>query len=347
MERCGVLNIASGKKELLNKINEVAGTDLAAVEEMLFDCIASDSQAMQDVIRHVFRRPGKRLRPALVLLTGSLYPSKNENVLKVATAAELIHTASLIHDDIIDSSSWRRNQPSVNASYGNRPAVLAGDYLFARAFEMIALCEHVQLFRSFSRVVSVMCEGEMEQARHLFNLDRTKEEYLHDAYRKTAALMETCCGAGARLSGLDIKAIESLEHYGRNLGMAFQLIDDLLDIAGDSLVMGKPANSDIREGIITLPYIYLMEGCLAEQWIREKIERRDFSAIRMEFFQHDPSKLNDPLKRTLLDAEGYVKQARQNLSQFAVENHQLDGDVLDTLDFLAEYIISSVSTSVR
>ena len=324
----------------------MAGDGLSAVEEMLFDCISSDSQAMQDIIRHVFRRAGKRLRPALVIITGSLYPSKKENVLKVATAVELIHTASLVHDDIIDGASRRRSQPSVNASYGNRSAVLAGDYLFARAFELIALCEHVQLFRSFSRVVSVMCEGEMEQARHLFNLERTKKEYLHDAYRKTAALMETCCGAGARLCGLDARAVECLEHYGKNLGIAFQMIDDLLDISGDPSAMGKPANSDIKEGNMTLPYIYLAESYPAGQWFREIIESKDFSAINAVLLNHY-SGLNGPLKRTLIDAEAHVQKARQSLSELSSKDHCLDMDALDTLDFLAEYILSSAASALN
>lgn len=331
---------------LLDKINAAVGSKLADVEEILLDSVTSDSDMMQEILRHIAKGRGKRLRPALMLLCGSLRPANDENLHKAAVAAELIHTASLVHDDIIDGALWRRNQPSVNAGYGNRPAVLVGDFLFARAFELIALCEHVQLFRSFSRVVSVMCEGEMDQAQHLYNLERSRDDYLQNIYRKTAALMETCCGAGARLSGLEAEAVECLEQYGRNLGMAFQIVDDLLDIAGDPVAIGKPIYNDIKEGIVTLPYIFLMEDYLEKDKLKEMIERKDFSSLTTDYFMKYPVKQNGPLIRTLDEADVYAQQTMQCLYNVSLENGSLEADVLQTLGHLAEYVVSNCRDSL-
>ncbi|GEM_PF-392561 len=347
-ERCGFLKAAARNKLLLGKIHEVVGTELAAVEDLLREVIVSQVPAMQKIIDHLSASQGKRLRPALVLLCGSLSPSEHakKNVLQVAVAAELIHTASLVHDDIIDGALWRRDQPSVHACYGNKAAVLAGDFLFARAFGLLPPGGQAQLFRAFSQVVGIMCEGEMEQAQNVYNLDRSRQEYLQNVYRKTAALLETCCGAGARLSGLEEDAAACLEEYGRSLGMAFQLIDDLLDIVGDPASLGKPVQSDIIEGNITLPYIYLLEDPCQGQRFRDLMAQQDYSFIPMELFGECCGK-NDPLKKTFLAAEEYVKQARHSLVGVWSKSSTVEAHVLHTLDYLADYVLSAAPVSVR
>jgi heptaprenyl diphosphate synthase len=315
------------KDELWFKIQDILGSKLEEIEELLQDYTLSNVVVMQDLMDHIFGSKGKRLRPILLLLSGSFKPVHNKTLVRAAAAVELIHTASLIHDDIIDESRERRGKPSVNALWGNRPAVLAGDFLFARAFELIACCRNYELNKILTRAISTMCEGEIEQTRFAFNLCFSEQQYIQNIYRKTAALMEACCSAGARLAGLEDATVLQLEAFGRNLGLAFQITDDILDIAGEPLVTGKPVGNDLREGIITLPLIYVLEDPVWAPYLREIVEKRDFSPSTMEFLQH-PSCINEPIKRALDKAGLYIRTARECLLDFT---GTVEGEILDSL----------------
>lgn len=275
---------------------------------------------------------GKRLRPILLLLCGSIMKEAGCTTVKAAAAAELIHTASLIHDDIIDEAVRRRGRASLNARWGSSLAVQAGDFLFARAFRLIALCDNSSLNLIFSRAISSMCEGEMEQVDNAFNLHLTERQYMRYIYRKTAVLIEACCGTGARLAGTGESSVEALRLYGLNLGMAFQIKDDVLDIAGEPYLTGKPLVSDLREGVITLPLIYILQD---PQWgpaLRRVVTRRDFSAAGLEFLQQ-LSCADGPLKRALERASFYAQEARECLA--GLERNA----VTETLTELAGYAL--------
>ena len=323
------------EKALWHAIKEVLGLKLQEVEELLQNCTLSDAVVMQDVMDHIFSSKGKRLRPILLLLSGSFKPVDpvhEKNLVTAAAAIELIHMASLIHDDIIDESRERRGKPSVNALWGNRTAVLAGDFLFARAFELLACCGDYELNMIVTRAISTMCEGEIEQTRFAFDLSLNEQQYLQNIYRKTAALMEACCAAGACLGGLEGEAVLQLEAFGRNLGLAFQITDDILDITGEPLITGKPVGNDLREGVITLPLIYLLEDPVYAPFLREIIEKRDFSPLTMEFLRQ-PSCINVPVKRALDKARLYIKTARECLAGFTETR---EGAILESL---AEYVL--------
>ncbi len=294
------------------EIASLLGEELAAVEEYLLDFTVSGAEAMQELIALVLQNRGKRLRPLLVLLSGSFKKAKRQALHRIAAAVELIHTASLLHDDVIDGACERRSKPSLNALYGNFPAVIAGDYFFARAFELVALCGNVQLIRLFSTAIGAMCEAEIEQARNAFNCDAGEREYLRCAYGKTAALLEACCAAGALLSCLEETAVQQLKAYGRNLGFAFQITDDLLDIWGNPACTGKPAGSDLREGTMTLPLIYILQDPVFGERLRELISRRDFSREKLTFML-DPACRSGPLARAQQKAAAFAGEAVRSL----------------------------------
>lgn len=303
---------------------------------MLLKYTSSDVPVMQIIMEHIIRGRGKRLRPVLLLLCGGLKLTGGSSLVRAAAAAELIHTASLVHDDVIDSSTRRRNKPSVNASWGNRSAVLAGDFLFARAFELITLCKNFELNKIFTAAISAMCEGEIEQLRHLFNLELTRQDYLQIIYRKTAVLMEACCGAGARLASLDAGAIRRLTAYGRKLGLAFQIADDILDYAGDPLITGKPAGKDLKEGVITLPLIFALRDDNFKLHLRKVIETGDFSLAGMEFSGR-PLCLEGPLKLAKKEVAFLTREARASLKGFPTSPE------LEILEGLAEYVLFQVA----
>ena len=296
------------EQELQLEIASLLGDDLLAVEEIILHFTLSGVGAMQEMVNPIVQNRGKRLRPLLVLLSGGFKGVDRESLHRTAAAVELIHTASLIHDDVIDGAKERRGKPSLNALYGNCPAVLTGDYFFARAFELVALCQNYQLIQLFSSAIGTMCEGEIEQSRNTFNHALSEEQYLRCAYGKTAVLLEACCAAGALLSRLPGNEVEQLKQYGRKLGLAFQITDDLLDIWGNPICTGKPTGSDLREGTITLPLIYLLADPGWGNRLRDLIRRRDFSEEKLAFMR-DPACRNGPLARAQQKAASFAREA--------------------------------------
>jgi heptaprenyl diphosphate synthase len=303
------------EQELWSRIQETLGPKLLETEELLHDYTLSNVPIMQELLDHITGSRGKRLRPILLLLSAGFRPANDYLLIKAAAAVELIHTASLIHDDIIDESSERRGRVTLNTGWGNSSAVLAGDFFFARAFELLALCGDFELNKLLTRAVSTMCEGEIEQRNCSYNFQLTEEQYLRNIYRKTAALMEACCGSGARLSKLEDGALQQLEAYGRNLGLAFQIIDDVLDITGDPSATGKPLGNDLREGIITLPLIYILQDPQWGTYLKEIIFEGDFSPASLEFFQQ-PACIEGPVAKAVEKAASYAREARECLRDF-------------------------------
>ncbi len=301
-------------ESLQGKIRSLLGESLDRVEEILLDCPTSEKSLMRELADYILTCGGKRMRPVLLLLCGNLGAVVEEYALvRAAAAVELIHTASLIHDDVIDVSPKRRGKLSLNTICGNRSAVLAGDFFFARAFELIACCGDFALNMLFTRAIRAMCEGEIEQARLAFDPFISEGEYLANIYRKTAVLLEACCEAGGRLAGLEESQINNLEAFGRNLGLAFQITDDILDIAGNPVITGKPVGNDIKEGNITLPFIYILKDPHWGACLREIIQKRDFSPASLEFLQ-DPSCSRDPLEKARLKAVHFIEKALEHLS---------------------------------
>lgn len=225
------------------------------LQEVLF-CGYSE---IDDITNYLLENSGKMLRPRMVYLCGSIYSNNEESLRDIAVAVELIHMASLVHDDIIDNSQLRRGKPSLNQRWGNQVSVLTGDYLFAAAFNLINQCNLPAVMENLTNTIKIMCSGEIKQLGMLYNLNLSESEYFDKTYRKTACLFASSCQVGAMLSSAPAKEIQMLEQFGLYLGYAYQIIDDVLDFVSDSSLLGKPVASDLKQGNITLPVILALK----------------------------------------------------------------------------------------
>ena len=242
----------------LSEIYKPIEEDLAGVEDVLSVCLAIEDKLICEVSRYVLSASGKRLRPALVLLSSKIGDKGKENVIYLAAAIELIHTASLIHDDVIDKADLRRKEATVHSKWGNEFSVLFGDYIYSKAFSLLARIEGSEILSALSRATSIMCEGEMIQIAERHNWDLSEEEYLSIIRKKTASLFSASCELGAVLGGADSEKVNALSRYGSNFGIAFQIVDDCLDITGEEEDLGKSLGSDLKGGKMTLPLIFLL-----------------------------------------------------------------------------------------
>ena len=223
------------------------------------EVLAANNPDIQIILDYLTANRGKMLRPRLVFLTASLAPHDQEIVRDAAVAVELIHMASLVHDDVIDQALTRRGRDSLNRRWGNHASVLAGDYLFATAFNLINQHDMRPIMENITATIRIMCGGEIKQMSLIRNLDITEEDYLQKSYGKTACLFAPSCKVGALAAKLTDDTVYDLEQYGLCLGYAYQIIDDLLDFQADSERWGKPVGNDLEEGNITLPVIYAMQ----------------------------------------------------------------------------------------
>jgi octaprenyl-diphosphate synthase len=231
---------------------------LEAVEEAFRENLASPLAIIDEIGQFVAAGGGKRVRPILHLLCARMCGYQGRDDVVLATVLEFIHSATLIHDDIIDEATTRRGRPSANYNWGNNTTVLFGDYLFAKAMSMALTVGSLTVMETLADVTLRMTEGEMLQTRYEGRIDLTEEEYLGLVERKTAALFGACCELGAIIARVDEARRRALRQSGIQLGIAFQLVDDLLDFTGDAKVLGKPAASDLREGKVTLALIDLL-----------------------------------------------------------------------------------------
>jgi all-trans-nonaprenyl-diphosphate synthase len=227
---------------------------------------------------HLFEAGGKRIRPAIVLLVSYATLLKEELTprhQRLAEITEMIHTASLVHDDVVDEAALRRNVPTVNSLFDNRIAVLAGDFLFAQSSWYLANLENLEVVKLLSEVIRDFAEGEILQSINRFDTDLSLDAYLDKSYYKTASLIANSAKAAGVLSEVPSEMADSLYHYGRDLGLAFQIVDDILDFTTSTEVLGKPAGSDLISGNITAPALYAMEE---KPYLNTLIER-EFSEV--------------------------------------------------------------------
>jgi heptaprenyl diphosphate synthase len=263
-------------------------------------------------------RGGKRLRPALVLLCGAFYPAVQSELVDVATAVELIHTASLVHDDVVDHAPLRRGHATISNRWGESRAVLYGDYLFARAFSLLTRHGFSSILDNMTRAISLMCEGEITQSSLLFNCNVTEADYLAYIHKKTAFFLSACCLAGAEACGMPNVGKKALASYGLQLGYAFQLTDDLLDFTGDIHDTGKPVLHDLKEGILTQPVIKLLRDPQYSLQTRKIIEERDFTAGNLICIQQALQE-SGILADTRDKARALVARAKQNLEKLPLK----------------------------
>lgn len=320
---------------IAQNIFRLVSRELALVEEELKRQASSNIQVISHLGEYLQASGGKRLRPALTILSnfaaggdGSLPAS-----IRMAAVMEFLHTATLVHDDIIDNADTRRNRPTINSRYGNQTAVLIGDWLYMTAFETSLAERSLQILDILTAVTRRMTEGELIQLTLIGNTDITFDQYFDIAKRKTAYLFSACCEIGAILGGGDEKIQVALREYGLHLGMAFQLIDDLLDFTSTDEVLGKPVAADILEGKLTFPLIYML-SVAPERKRAVQIIMRDggYNTIAREEIRRNIEETG-ALDQTYQCAGEHLQAARDTLYDFAGSPY------INVLRNLSEYIL--------
>ena len=244
---------------MLTAIYEPIQQDLAQVEDRLRAVCEVDFPLLSQLLDYSLMSGGKRVRPALVLLSGKFCQYNLDCLLPMAAAVEVLHTATLVHDDAIDNSLVRHGRPTVNQEWGEDKAILLGDYMLAKSEELVADTRSLRVIKLFAQTIMTICSGELSQASNAFNLEQTREQYLQRIASKTAALIALAAESGAILSEAPEKSVEALREYGQNLGIAFQIVDDILDFSATEEELGKPVGSDLAQGTLTLPAILLLQ----------------------------------------------------------------------------------------
>lgn len=246
-------------------VYSVVEKDFQAVNALIINRLSSHVMLVEEISNYLVTAGGKRLRPLLVLLSAKALNYDNDKHINLAAIIEFLHTAMLLHDDVVDASDLRRGRATVNATWGNPPSVLVGDFLHSRAFEMMVEIGDMRVMEILSHATNTIAEGEVQQLTNIGNTTLTEESYMEVIYRKTAMLFEAASHSGAVLAQATPEEEDALKHYGAHLGLAFQLVDDALDYEGNSADLGKNVGDDLAEGKVTLPLIYAMRSGNKEQ----------------------------------------------------------------------------------
>ncbi len=307
--------------------------ELARIDEIILRELRSDYPFVDRLAQYGFRLGGKRLRPALVLLSDKACGEVSSDHLTLAAAVELVHTATLIHDDVLDEATIRRHLATVNVQWDNEASVLLGDYLLARAICLASSLETMFACRTIADAAKVMCEGELRQVGSRGNYGLSEEEYFEIIANKTSALCACCCRLGSHYAGAGDEVQESLGRYGRNLGIAFQITDDVLDVLGDEQTVGKSLGTDLIKQKATLPLIRLLSQA-------GRSEHREIMAILSRSDNHHGEALrpwfeqSDAIAYAKQRAERYVQRAKQELDVAPNEPARV------ALELLADFVVT-------
>jgi octaprenyl-diphosphate synthase len=307
-------------------------SDMDRVNACIHANLQSDIMMIPAIGHYIVNCGGKRLRPLLCLLSARLFDYHGDRHIPLSVVVEFIHTASLLHDDVVDSSDQRRGAPSANGVWGNQASVLVGDYLFSRSFQMMVSDGDMAMLKLMSDVTNALAEGEVLQLSRTFHLDMTEEECLEVVERKTAVLFKAAAEVGAHVAGQNAAVVSSMAEYGMCLGVAFQLMDDALDYLAETEDAGKPVGHDLEEGKITLPLIYAMRAdaelkqrvsriadrsCYENgdrEWVRERVAAQDGVGYAMRRASDYASRAK---QRLPTDADAEVRQLLAELADFS------------------------------
>lgn len=333
---CQQLIEAPYMQQNVQQIRSIVGQEFEAVNQLIIDKLHSRVPMVENIGHYIVDAGGKRLRPMLTLLAGGACGEINDQHITMAAVIEFIHTATLLHDDVVDISSLRRGRPTANANWGNAPSVLVGDFLYTRAFQLMVEMGNMTIMDMMADVTNTIAEGEVLQLTKAGNPDTTEEDYYQVITDKTAVLFAAAAASGAILAGKDKETVDSLYQYGLDLGFAFQLIDDVLDYQGNAEEMGKNVGDDLSEGKPTLPLIYTMSKGTEEQarLVRQAIINK--SNENLAEIIHAVEQ-NGAITYTRQQAESYSLNARNSLS-----NHS-ENPSKKALEQLANLAISRVN----
>lgn len=316
--------------------------DLNKVEEYIKKNYQSDVTLIPTISSYLSNGGGKRLRPILVLTTSKLcgYNGGDRHI-RYSCVVEFIHAATLLHDDVVDGSDKRRGNPSANVKWGNNASVLVGDYLFSESLYLMSEEGDVRIINLISDATKKLAEGEVKQLVNKYDLTITEEEYLDVVHRKTAALISACCGIGSILGGVNSDKEKALISFGKNIGIAFQLIDDMLDYISSEVVIGKPVGKDLIEGKVTLPLIHLYRE--ADEYERNEL-KEIISSNKITKKQLDRvislMKSYGSMDYTINKAKNLIENAKNDITHLRSNSPK---QYLDTLILLADYIVERKS----
>lgn len=325
----------AGAQDALTRLTALVAEDMAATNHLIVARMDSPVALIPQLAAHLVAAGGKRLRPLLTLAAARLCGHEGVRHVALAACVEFIHTATLLHDDVVDESALRRGRPSANAMFGNQPSVLVGDFLFARAFQLMVEDGNLDVLRILSGAAATIAEGEVLQLVTQNDLATTEAQYLQVVEGKTAALFAAAAEVGAVVANRPAEDQAALREYGRSLGVAFQLVDDALDYSAEQAVLGKTVGDDFREGKITLPVLLALADANGPErafWART-LERREQTEDDMAEAQHLLTR-HDAVGRTIARARDYGAVAIATLDRFP--DGELRRALADTVTFAVE-----------
>jgi octaprenyl-diphosphate synthase len=316
------------------EVFELLREDLAAIEREFGRDTVSNVRVISDIGEYLRAGGGKRIRPALLLLSSKLFGNGQRGAIQLGAVVEIIHTATLVHDDIIDEAQTRRGRAAANTQWGNSKCVLAGDWLYMQAFKIAVQQRNFRVLDVFIDLTQMMVEGEllqMEKLGRLISLD----EHFELIYRKTACLFSTCMRLGAILGGATAEQEEKLALYGRSTGMAFQIVDDVLDLTASEDILGKPVGSDLREGKVTMAVIHALERCTPEERARIQtvLDERAFRSVSHGQIL-DILNRYDSLDAALARASEFAEEARRAICNFP------DSEIKRALLWVPDFVVA-------
>jgi octaprenyl-diphosphate synthase len=317
----------------ISTLTECIAKELTAVDQMFTNELVSDLPCVNTLVKHVSRFRGKMLRPILLLLAGKSVGDLTDAHITLATVVEMVHMATLVHDDVLDEAELRRKGATINHLRGNEAAVLLGDYLISHSYHLCSSLQSQLASRAIARTTNQVCEGELLQIDNRNNLDLSEETYLRIITLKTATLVATCCSLGARFAGATDQHIKLLETFGLSLGIAFQIQDDILDLVGEENVVGKTLGIDIEKQKLTLPIIHFLKHAPAEHQalLRSLLKSREADKVERIRNLILPTHSIDYARDR---AHSLVDRARAALAQLP------DSEAAKVLDTMAEYVIA-------
>ena len=324
---------AAPRQPDLPAIQALAAPEMAAMDALIRRRLASDVVLINQVAEYIIGAGGKRLRPMLLLLTAGALGHRGPDAHQLAAVVEFIHTATLLHDDVVDESDLRRGRKTANAVWGNAASVLVGDFLYSRSFQLMVELDRLEVMRILADTTNTIAEGEVLQLLHVRNPDTDEAAYLRVIERKTAVLFAAATRLGALLAGADATTCDALHRYGMALGYAFQIADDVLDYASDAATLGKNLGDDLAEGKATLPLIHAMQhsDAATQALLRKAIEQGDTGAL--------------PQVLAAIHACGSLDYSRERALQYARDAEAAlmalgDNEFTAALRGLAQYSVS-------
>ena len=319
----------------MEQIVQLIEEDLNRLEWAIEELLTTKIPFIKEVVYHIVKSGGKRIRPVLLIHSARMCAADGDKHIPYAAIVEFIHTATLLHDDVVDNAQTRRGSRTANEIWGNEPSVLVGDFLFSKSFDLMIENNNATILRIMAKVTTGLAEGEILELLKTSDVGTTQEEYFEVISKKTAILLSAACEIGAVLGRVDTRKRAALRKYGYNVGMAFQLTDDILDYVSDDTVLGKHAGTDLKEGKVTLPLIQALKSATEKErnQVRKALDGqhvtvRDFEKVRSIIRKYGG------IEYTLEISRKYVEDAKQSLKPFPSSPHR---DAL--LDF-ADYIVT-------